>query len=111
METTLNIPPASGPVQAAPSLPRAITTKVQAVEQSDATATMPSNKPFVAQIVSAQLSGSDQPEKPAEIAPPDRTLRPYDVPMLPYGGEVDQVVNQMPGTDATTSQNRDQDQA
>lgn len=111
METTLNIPAAAGPVQAAPSLPRAITTKVQAVEQSDAAATLPSNKPFVAQIVSTQLSGSEQAESPAEIAPPDRTLRPYDVPMLPYRGEVDQIVNQLPTNDAATGQNREQDKA
>lgn len=111
METTLNIPPATGPVQVTPSIPRTMTTKVHAVETSDAAATLPSNKPFVAQIVSAQLSGTEPAQSPSEIAPPEYTLRPYDVPMLPYKGDVDQIVNQLPEIDATSDQHRDQNKA
>jgi hypothetical protein len=88
MDTSLNLPaPAAVANAATPALPRAITTKVQAVEGADKGATLPANKPFVAQIVTARLSGSEFPNNPAEIAPPDRTLRPYDVPMLPYEGD------------------------
>ncbi|MEJ8560000.1 hypothetical protein QTO30_01220 [Yoonia sp. GPGPB17] len=85
MDTALNIPtPAATVTATAPVLPRAITTKVQAVESADNSATLPADKPFIAQVVTARLSGSEFPENPAEIAPPERTLRPYDVPMLPY---------------------------
>jgi hypothetical protein len=87
MDTSLNLPaPAAVANATTPSLPRAITTKVQAIEVTDNAATLPANKPFVAQVVTARLSGSEFPENPAEIAPADRTLRPYDVPMLPYDG-------------------------
>lgn len=85
MEIPLSSPStAASTVAAAPIVPRAVTTKVHAVEPTDKGATLPDNKPFVAQVVTARLSGSEYPENPAEIAPPDRTLRPYDVPMLPY---------------------------
>jgi len=90
MDTSLTFPttPAAAATDAAPILPRAITTKVQVVDGAEPSATLPDNKPFVAQVVTARLSGSAFPENPAEIAPPERTLRPYDVPMLPYeGGE------------------------
>ncbi len=85
METTLNLPStaASAPSMT-PVLPRAMTSKVQEVESADGSATLPANKPFVAQVVTARLSGTEFPENPSEIAPPDRTLRPYGVPMLPY---------------------------
>ncbi len=84
METSLNLaPPAAVSAQAAPIVERSLTTKVQAIEPSDDSAALPSSKPFVAQVVTARLSGAEYPENPAEIAPPDRTLRPYDVPMLP----------------------------
>ncbi|EBA10633.1 hypothetical protein [Roseobacter sp. CCS2] len=85
MDTALSLPtPAAAATAAAPTLPRAVTTKVQAVESSDSSATLPSNKPYIAQVVTARLSGSEFPENPVEIAPPERTLRPYDMPMLPY---------------------------
>ncbi len=98
MDTSLNLSnPAAVASNTAPVLPRAVTTKVQAVEGTDNSATLPANKPFVAQVVTARLSGSEFPQNPAEIAPPDRTLRPYDVPMLPYDhGEA-------PGANALTS--------
>jgi hypothetical protein len=87
MDTSLSLPaPAATLTATSPVLPRAVTTKVQAVETADNSATLPAEKPFVAQIVTARLSGSEFPENPAEIAPPERTLRPYDVPMLPYDG-------------------------
>lgn len=88
MDTSLSLPaPAATAQSPTPVVPRAITTKVQAVESADSSATLPADKPFVAQIVSARLSGAAYPENPAEIAPPERTLRPYDVPMLPYEGD------------------------
>ncbi|PJI92389.1 hypothetical protein BC777_1238 [Yoonia maricola] len=98
MDTSLTLPqPAAVASTAAPTLPRAVTTKVQAIDSADNSATLPSNKPFVAQVVTARLSGSEFPENPSEIAPPERTLRPYDVPMLPYdGGET---ANNVPDTD------------
>jgi len=91
MDTSLTFPttPAVAATGTLPLLPRADTTKVQAVERSGLGATLPANKPFVAQVVTARLSGSEFPENPAEIAPPERTLRPYDVPMLPYDAAVE----------------------
>lgn len=90
MDTSLSLPnvavasPATAPV-----LERSITTKVSKIEASDRPATLPSDTPFIAQVVTARLSGSDYPENPKEITPQDRTLRPYDVPMLPYERDVD----------------------
>ena len=57
--------------------------EVPVVKKMDQSATLPPEQPFVAQIVNARLSGEAFPEQPGEIAPPERTLRPYDVPMLP----------------------------
>jgi len=85
MDTSLSLPAPAAAVQNPTAIvPRAITTKVQAVKSADRSATLPADKPFVAQVVTARLSGAPYPENPAEIAPPERTLRPYDVPMLPY---------------------------
>jgi hypothetical protein len=61
--------------------------KVPVVKGVDASATLPAEKPFVAQVVTARLSGTAFPENPGEIAPDERTLRPYNMPMLP--GEKD----------------------
>ncbi len=87
MDTSLTLSSPAVNTAATPPPPRAMTTKVQALEGGDTSATLPANKPFVAQLVTARLSGTDFPDNPSEIAPPDRTLRPYDVPMLPYDGE------------------------
>lgn len=57
--------------------------KVPAVKALDGGATLPSDKAFVAQVVTARLSGTAFPENPENIAPPERTLRPYSTPMLP----------------------------
>lgn len=91
MDTSLN-PLAPLPIaNAAPSpLPRAVTTRVQAIETADDAETLPANKPYVAPIISAQLSGTDFPDNPTEIAPSDRTLRPYDMPMLPSESHTDE---------------------
>ena len=81
---TLSAPATAAVAASSPVLERANTTKVNAAERADRGATLPANKPFVAQVVSARLSGDEFPDNPAEIAPKERTLRPYDVPMLPY---------------------------
>lgn len=85
MDTALNLPaPSTLVASSGPVLQRSVTTKVTPIDASDKATTRPAEKPFVAQIVSARLSGTDFPQNPGEIAPPDRTLRPYDVPMLPF---------------------------
>lgn len=58
-------------------------TKVPVVQRVEGRASLPPEHPFVAQVINARLSGEEFPESPGEIAPPERTLRPYDVPMLP----------------------------
>ncbi|MFO8127370.1 hypothetical protein [Yoonia sp.] len=101
MDTSLNLLPlVTVAAAAAPALPRAVTTKVHAVQQAENSATLPANKPFVAQVVTARLSGSAYPENPSEIAPPDRTLRPYDIPMLPY--DTSETRAEKPAADALT---------
>ncbi|WP_055687542.1 hypothetical protein [Loktanella sp. 5RATIMAR09] len=84
MEIPLSFSAPAAAAAVGPVLPRAITTKVQAIEPTDPSATLPDNKHYVAQVVTARLSGAEYPDNPSEIAPPERTLRPYDVPMLPY---------------------------
>jgi hypothetical protein len=85
MDTALNLPlPAAAVSPDVSPIERAITTKVQALEKTDRPATLPPDRPFVAQAVSARLSVDDIPDDPAEIMPAERTLRPYDVPMLPF---------------------------
>ncbi|MDX8354474.1 hypothetical protein [Cognatiyoonia sp. IB215182] len=84
MDTTLTFAPktvAAVPYVAEREIPR--DTKVPVVKGFEGAATLPANKPFVAQVVNARLSGTDFPEQPAEIAPSERTLRPYGTPMLP----------------------------
>ena len=85
METTLAIPPKG--ITAIPHLAEQVHRNdrlVPTVKSVDSAATLPADRVFVAQVVTARLSGTEFPENPAEIAPPERTLKPYDVPMLPY---------------------------
>lgn len=86
METTLNIATKGLPATAYVA-PQAQQTdrEVPTVKPATASATLPADKVFVAQVVSARLSGTAYPENPAEIAPEERTLKPYNVPMLPSG--------------------------
>ncbi len=85
MDTTLALAPK--PAVAAPSYAPEqqppSDKKVPIVKGLDASATLPAEKPFVAQVVTARLSGTAFPENPGEIVPEERTLRPYDTPMLP----------------------------
>ena len=84
MDTALNLSPSAVLATTAGTvIDRAITRKVTPIDTNDRETTRPAEKPFVAQVVNARLSGADYPENPSEIAPPERTLRPYDVPMLP----------------------------
>jgi hypothetical protein len=90
MDTALNLPlPAAAVSSDVSPIERAITTKVQALEKTDRPATLPPDRPFVAQAVSARLSVDDIPDDPTEIMPAERTLRPYDVPMLPFDATED----------------------
>ncbi|SFS04732.1 hypothetical protein [Yoonia litorea] len=86
MDTSLNL---NQPTMAVASVPsptqeRANTTKVSRIERADGGSATPPDRPFVAQVVNARLDGAVFPENPSKIAPPERTLRPYDVPMLPF---------------------------
>lgn len=101
MEVSLNISPTVSLTQAAPPLPRAVTTKVQAIEPGEEPATLPSNKPFVGQVVSAQLSEAEPVEMRTETTTTERTLRPYDVPMLPSEAQADQATTENQETEVT----------
>ena len=85
MET--NLYPALKPVVATSALLAEVQPpsdkKVPAVKALGGGATLPSDKAFVAQVVTARLSGTAFPENPDNIAPSERTLRPYGTPMLP----------------------------
>ncbi|WP_439155412.1 hypothetical protein [Yoonia sp.] len=85
METTLNIAtkPVAAHSHAARQIPQ-IEKEVTTVDPVPAVATLPADRIFVAQVVTARLSGAAFPENPGEIAPPERRLKPYDVPMLPF---------------------------
>ncbi|WP_341366486.1 hypothetical protein [Yoonia sp. BS5-3] len=90
MDSSVTFAPKS--VAAAPYVPNkepTRDTKVPIVEKMEGAATIPTNKPFVAQVVSARLSGTEFPEQPGEIAPDERTLRPYSTPMLPSDGNAE----------------------
>ncbi|MEO0929756.1 MAG: hypothetical protein AAFY14_03770 [Pseudomonadota bacterium] len=90
MDTTLTFAPktvAAIPYVAEREPPR--DNKVPVVKGFEGAATLPANKPFVAQVVSARLSGAEFPAQPGEIAPSDRTLRPYGTPMLPSEDRAD----------------------
>lgn len=90
MDLSLNLtPPTLQAAFAGPLVERQSTTRVTPTQKTETGTTLPSDKPFVAQVVSARLSGTDYPENPAEIAPEGRTLRPYGVPMLPFVEEAD----------------------
>ncbi len=84
MDTSLTLAPkAVAAIPVVPEAQRPSDKKVPTVNSFDGAAILPSDKAFVAQVVAARLSGTAFPDNPAAIAPPDRTLRPYDIPMLP----------------------------
>ena len=68
-------------------------TLVAPVRSAQGSATLPPERPFVAQAVAARLDSSFA-EDPAEILPDDRILRPYGVPMLPAGKPDDDIMAQ-----------------
>lgn len=90
MDTTLALPTA----KAVSPVPYALEQrqdyaddKVPTTQALDGITVRPTDQAFVAQVVTARLSGTAFPENPSEIAPPERTLKPYNVPMLPYDKE------------------------
>ncbi len=96
MDTTLTLAPKTAipalsyaPEQRPPS-----DKKVPVVKGVDASATLPAERPFVAQVVTARLSGTAFPDNPGEIAPDERTLRPYNTPMLPGEKDPEEDVSQ-----------------
>ncbi|MFQ1701580.1 hypothetical protein ACJ5NV_13405 [Loktanella agnita] len=90
MDTTLTLSPKAIAVPVyIPEVQRPDDHKVPVVKALDTIATLPADKAFIAQVVNARLAGASYPENPAEIAPPERTLRPYNVPMLPADKEED----------------------
>lgn len=58
-------------------------TVVAPIKSAQSPATLPPDRPFVAQAVAARLQDGGSAEDPAEILPDDRVLRPYGMPMLP----------------------------
>lgn len=101
MDISLTLAPNKA-IAAIPFIPEAqrpSDTKVPIVKAMDNAATLPADKAFVAQVVNARLSGAEFPENPAEIAPPERTLRPYDVPMLPADKEEPAFAQEEAGND------------
>lgn len=90
MDHTVSIAPKAVAVSAhTVPVPRPVDTKVPVVTAIARAAVLPPDKPFIAQIVNARLSGTAFPETEAEILPEERKLRPYGVPMLPYDNEED----------------------
>jgi hypothetical protein len=88
MDTTLTFAPksvATVPYVAEHEPPRG--KKVPVVKELEGAATLPAERTFIAQVVNARLSGTEFPDNPGEIAPADRTLRPYNTPMLPHAAE------------------------
>lgn len=85
METQLTFAPkvAAATPPLAPELQPPSDKKVPVVKALDGSTTLPAERPFVAQVVTARLSGTAFPDNPSDIAPPERTLRPYGTPMLP----------------------------
>lgn len=109
MDTSLNLSnPTTVAATPAPVTEQAITRKVTPVDARNTATTRPAEKPFVAQVVSARLSGTDFPQNPSEIAPADRTLRPYDVPMLPSGDGIEAQADQVNNGDANDAASQDQ---
>jgi hypothetical protein len=83
MDPSLHLTPTSPAAMPYAAQPRQLPdTTVAPVRSLQAAATLPPERPFVAQAVAARLD-SGFAEDPAEILPDDRILRPYGVPMLP----------------------------
>lgn len=92
METTLTIAPKGiSAIHYVPEQVQRVDTQVPKVKAVDSTATLPADKVFVAQVVNARLSGTAFPENPGEIVPPERVLKPYNMPMLPAEKEEEPV--------------------
>ena len=89
---TATIPKFSLPSNAYPIEERPhVDGKVPVIKAMEGTTFHPSGKPFVAQVVTARLSGTAFPSAEAEIAPPERTMPPYGTPMLPPDKDPEQV--------------------
>jgi hypothetical protein len=68
-------------------IPRPIDTKVPTIAALDRSATSSAQKRYIAPIVNAKLAGTSFSENESSPQAPERVLRPYGVPMLPYVDE------------------------
>lgn len=80
----LTTPKAVATVAPVTPIPQPVDTKVPTIAALERSATTLSQKPFIAPIVNAKLAGTDFSEKESPLQDPERVLRPYGVPMLPY---------------------------
>ncbi|MDO6590295.1 hypothetical protein DS901_11675 [Loktanella sp. D2R18] len=82
--TPLTTPKAVATVAPVTPIPQTVDTKVPTIAALDRSATALAQKPFIAPIVNAKLAGTSFSEKDSSMQAPERVLRPYSVPMLPY---------------------------
>ncbi|MCG3267333.1 hypothetical protein [Yoonia sp. I 8.24] len=82
--TPLNTPKTVATVAPVTPIPQPVDTKVPTIAALERSATTLSQKPFIAPIVNAKLAGTGFSEKESTLQEPERVLRPYGVPMLPY---------------------------
>lgn len=84
MDSSLHMTPTSSAAMPYAAAPRQVPdTVVAPVRSTPSPATLPPDRPFVAQVVAARLLDGGFADDPAEILPDDRVLRPYGMPMLP----------------------------
>ncbi|SFR36170.1 hypothetical protein SAMN04488005_0932 [Yoonia tamlensis] len=80
----ITAPKAVATVAPVAPVPRPVDTKVPTIAALDRTAITSEQKPFIAPIVNAKLAFTGLHEKNITAQQPERVLRPYGVPMLPY---------------------------
>jgi hypothetical protein len=84
MDSSLHLTPTSSAGVPYAAAPRQVPdTVVTPVKPAQGPATLPPERPTIAQVVSARLQDGGFASPPTEILPDDRVLRPYGMPMLP----------------------------